>query len=136
MAQLTPGQTALFEGRNWGVVATLRRDGSVQASTVWVDWDGECVRFNTFLGSAKERNLRRDGRATVTVMHQDDPQRGWTSVSGPVELREEGAVEHLDALCAKYLDISPYPWLSPDEQRVIVRVTPERVTGSGDGGPA
>ena len=130
---LTEEQAALFQAKNWGVVATLRPDGSAQSSTVWVDWDGECVVFNTTVGSAKERNLRRDPRATVTVMHQENPQAGWTAVSGRAELSERGAVEHLNGLSAKYVGLNPYPWLEPGERRVIVRVRPERVSGSGSG---
>lgn len=130
---LTDDQATLFKARNWGVVATLRRDGSVQSSIVWVDWDGECVVFNTSVGSAKERNLRRDPRVTVTVMDQDDPQRGWVSVSGTAELAEDGAIEHLNGLSQAYVGIDPYPWLAPGERRLIVRVTPVRVGGAGAG---
>jgi len=134
VVELTEGQRALFRGRNWGVVATLRADGSAQASTVWVDWDGHYVVFNTTHDSAKARNLARDPRVTVTVMDQEDPQRGWASVSGRAELSEEGAVDQLNRLSGKYVGLDPYPWLEPGERRVSVRVVPERVSGSGLGG--
>jgi Pyridoxamine 5'-phosphate oxidase len=43
MGLLSEKQAALFTGRNWGVIATIREDGSPQATPVWIDYDGENV---------------------------------------------------------------------------------------------
>jgi hypothetical protein len=37
-------------------------------------------------------------------------------------------------LAKKYLGGDRYPYLGPDEQRVIIRIHPERVDGFGAGG--
>ena len=43
MATLNEKQAKLFTDRNWGVIATIREDGSPQATPVWIDYDGENV---------------------------------------------------------------------------------------------
>jgi PPOX class probable F420-dependent enzyme len=134
MATLTDRQAALFTDRNWGVIATVREDGSPQATPVWIDYDGEDVLVNSARGRAKVINIERDPRATVTVMPAADQQSGYVMVSGPATIVEEGAFEHIDMLAKKYLGKDRYPYLGPGEQRVIIRIRPERVDGHGAGG--
>lgn len=129
MAALTDQQAQLFLDRNYGVVTTLRRDGSPQMTVVWLDWDGERVLFNTAEGRVKPRNLRRNPVVGVFVMNPEDPYQ-WIAVSGRAELTHDGAVEHIDKLAKKYRGRDTFG-LSPGEQRVIVRVEPERVTTYG-----
>jgi PPOX class probable F420-dependent enzyme len=89
------------------------------------------VIFNTAIGRAKERHLRRDPRVSVVVLPADDQQSGYVSVSGTAEISEEGAVDHIDKLAQKYIGQDKYPYLQPGEQRVIVTVTPDRVDAQG-----
>jgi hypothetical protein len=53
------------------------------------------------------------------------------SVSGPAELSTEGADEQIDHLAKKYLGKDEYPWRSPAEQRITVRIKPEQVDSAG-----
>jgi PPOX class probable F420-dependent enzyme len=131
MTALTKEQADLLRGRNWATVTTLRADGSPHATPVWIDTDGEHVLFNTAVGRAKERELRRDPRVAVTVLPADDQQSGYVSVTGTAELSEDGAREHIDKLAKKYLGVDEYPYLQPGERRIIVKVTPERVDSQG-----
>lgn len=128
MAKLTEEQAQLFKGRNYATVATIRGDGSAQLTPVWIDWDGENVVFNTAEGRVKPRNIRRRPVVSVQVMDRDDPYR-WVSVTGPAEIAEEGAEEHIHDLSRRYRgrDFD----LDPSQQRLIVRVKPERVTARG-----
>jgi PPOX class probable F420-dependent enzyme len=128
MAKLTEGQSHLFKGRNLATVATIRRDGSPHLTPVWIDWDGEDVLFNTAEGRAKPRHIRRNPVVGVEVIDGQDPYR-WVSVSGPAEIIEEGAVEHIHELSRRYTgrDFD----LRADQKRLIVRVKPERVTARG-----
>jgi predicted pyridoxine 5'-phosphate oxidase superfamily flavin-nucleotide-binding protein len=66
MAVLNDKQAKLFTDRNWGVIATVREDGSPQATPVWIDYDGEKVLVNSAYGRTKVKNIERDPRATVT----------------------------------------------------------------------
>jgi PPOX class probable F420-dependent enzyme len=134
MAKLNEKQAKLFTDRNWGVIATVREDGSPQATPVWIDYDGDSVLVNSAHGRTKVKNIERDPRATVTVMPAENQQSGYVMVSGPAELVDEGAREHIDKLAKKYLGEDKYPYLGPGEQRVIIKIHPERVDGYGAGG--
>jgi PPOX class probable F420-dependent enzyme len=128
MPPLTDEQAKLFSTGNYGVVATVRPDGSPHLTTVWVDYDGENVLVNTATGRKKARNLEHDPRATVLVYDGRDPYK-WVSVSGPVELTTEGAEEHINKLSRRY-DGRDYD-VPEGQQRVIARIKPERVTAYG-----
>jgi PPOX class probable F420-dependent enzyme len=128
VARLTDEQAALFLDANYAVVATLRMDGSPHQTATWVDWDGECVLFNITVTRKKYEELQRDPRVSVFVFDGGNWYR-WVTVSGTSDLTLEGAAEHIHKLSRKYRG-RDYD-LKPGEQRVIVRVTPERVTAYG-----
>ena len=84
-------------------LTTIMADGYPQTSVVWCDFDGECIRVNTMRGFAKERNMRRDPRVTLLCYDPRQPLR-YLEVRGTViEMTEDGAAEHLDALASKYV---------------------------------
>jgi len=128
MAALTEEQARLFKEANLATVATLRRDGSAQLTPVWIDWDGENVVFNTAEGRAKPRNIRRNPLVSIQVVDREDEYR-WVSITGHAQISEEGAVEHIHELSRRYRG-RDYD-LMPGQQRLIVRVRPERVTVRG-----
>ena len=133
MTTLNEKQAKLFTDRNWGVIATIREDGSPQATPVWIDYDGEHVLVNSARGRTKVKNVERDPRATVTVLPAEDQQSGYVMVSGPATVVEEHALEHINMLAKKYLGEKKYPYLGPDEQRVIIQIRPDRVDSFGAG---
>lgn len=117
----------LLKAKNFCHVSTLRADGSVHTAPVWVDvQDGQPV-LNTAEGRAWPRNLERDPRVTLTVQNMENPYE-YLEVRGRVaERTHDGADEHIDAMAKKYMDKDEYPLRQPGEQRVIIRVDPERV---------
>lgn len=125
---LSDEQAALFTGKNAAIVATLNADGTAQQSVVWIDLEDGRPAFNTAVGRAKERNLRRDPRISVLVLDGGSIYR-YVRVDGVAELDEEGAREHADVLAHKYrgTDFDA----PPGQRRVIVRVEVERVTAYG-----
>ena len=127
MKKLSEGAAQLLLDKNLAVVGTIRRDGTSQLTPVWIDYDGENVVFNTAEGRAKPRNIRRDPRVSVFVVDRNDPY-AWVSVTGRAEMTTEGADEHIDKLSEKYTGRTPYASRAPGEQRLLVRVRPERVT--------
>jgi PPOX class probable F420-dependent enzyme len=131
MPKLDEKQAELFRGKNWATVVTLREDGSPHATPVWIDTDGENVIFNTSIGRAKERHLRRDPRVSVTVLPSENQQAGYVSVTGTAEITEEGANDHIDKLAKKYLGQDKYPYLQPGEKRVIVTIKPDKIDSQG-----
>jgi len=120
----------LLEAPNFAHLATLMPDGSPQVTAVWVDYDGKHVLVNTAEGRQKPRNIRRDRRVALSVISQENPY-SWATVRGRVvELTHDGADAHIDKLAKKYLGQDTYPFRQPGEQRVIVKIEPERVTST------
>jgi PPOX class probable F420-dependent enzyme len=121
------GPLELFDEPYFGVVTTLRADGSPQSTMVWVERDGDAVSFNTAYGRAKPANLELDPRVSILVTAPDFYR--WVAVSGRAELTTEGAEEQIDRLSRKY-DERPWPYVE-GQRRVKVRVIPERVSSYG-----
>jgi len=131
MAQLTDKQRRFIaENPYVGTVTTLRQDGSPHNTIVWVDAENGVVSFNTAVGRAKERYLRKDPRATITIVDPENAYQ-WVSISGQVQMTTEGADEQIDRLAKKYLGKDEYPWRNPDEQRISVKITPEKIDSAG-----
>ena len=125
---LTDEQAQLLVEPNFATVGTLNADGSPQLSIVWIDWDGQDVLFNTAAGRAKPRNLARDPRVSVLVADRADGYR-WVAVRGSARMTSDGADDHIDRLARKYTGNG---WQrKPAEQRLLVRVRPERVSAYG-----
>jgi PPOX class probable F420-dependent enzyme len=128
MPTLTAEQAQLLLEPNFATVGTLDPDGSPQLTIVWIDWDGDNVLFNTAVGRAKPRNLERDPRVSILVTDRADGYR-WVEILGRAELTTEGADEHIDKLARKYTGNGWEP--RAGEQRLLVRVRPERVSAYG-----
>ena len=129
MATLTPGVRALFEGKNFGHLATIMPDGSPQVSVVWVDVEGGNILVNTADGRIKPRNVRRDPRVAISIYDQDAPYKSAAIQGEVVEVREEGAVENIHKLAKKYMGLDEYPNLKPGEQRLLFVIRPDKVFG-------
>jgi PPOX class probable F420-dependent enzyme len=131
MAELTETQRSFIADNPYVATATtLRRDGSPHNTIVWIDAEDGTITFNTAVGRAKERHLREDPRVAVTVVDPENTYR-WVSVSGHAELTTDGADDQIDKLAKKYLGEDKYPWRSPEEQRISVKIRPDRVDAAG-----
>jgi PPOX class probable F420-dependent enzyme len=130
MAKLTEKQAEFLDNPYVGTVTTIRQDGSLHSTVVWVDREDGTVSFNTARSRAKARHLSRDPRVSLLVIDPTNPYR-WVGVSGVAELTDEGSDEQIDRLSKKYLGKDEYPWRRPDEQRVSVKIRPERVESAG-----
>jgi PPOX class probable F420-dependent enzyme len=128
MTALTEAQAALLSGANYGVVTTLRADGSPHTTVVWVEAQDGAPSFNTAGGRVKPANLENDARVALLVVEGGNFYR-WLSIDGRAELTRDGAHEQIDRLSRKY---DGEPWQYRDgEERITVRILPERVTGYG-----
>ncbi|MFF7247525.1 PPOX class F420-dependent oxidoreductase [Embleya sp. NPDC008237] len=122
----------LLDGAHPAVLATVNRDGGPQTSVVWVGRDGDDVLISSEAGRLKERNLRRQPRASLTIYDPADPDvylevRGTTTITEDVDRRL--AV----ALAEKYEGPGAgeeYLALPPESVRVVIRLTPTRLTGT------
>jgi PPOX class probable F420-dependent enzyme len=83
-------------------LTTVGADGYPQTSVVWCDFDDGLVRVNTMRGFAKERNMRRNPRVTLLCYDPQQPSRSLEVRGLVVEMCEEGAAAHLDAIASRY----------------------------------
>ena len=127
MATLTDEQARLLKGRNFASVGTVGPDGVPQVTPNWVDWDGEHVLLNFAETRVKVRNIRQRPVIAVCVVNHDNPYQ-YVSVTGPAEISDDGAVEHMDELYHRYFGRG---YTRRDERRLIVRVRPQRVFARG-----
>ncbi len=126
-----PSIVKLFEGKNFVFLATLMEDGSPQVTSTWVediDKNNNTILVNTAKGRIKHRNISRDPRVAVSVIHFSNPY-DMVTVRGKVIEQINGKVadEHIDKLAKKYLDKDKYPRRRPGEERVLLRIKPELV---------
>lgn len=105
---LDPSHQQFIAGRDIGVLATIKRDGRPQLSTINYHYDParSLLRMSVTDGRAKVRNLRRDPRASLHVSSAD----GWRYVvaEGTARLSPVAAArddETVEALIVLYRDI-------------------------------
>ena len=130
MAKLTDGQASfLHDEPNVAVVAAVRPDGTPHQTVTWIDFDGEHVLVNLNTWRTKLRYLEADPRASVLVLDRNDPFRRVRIDGRVVEITKDGAYEHIVRQAGVYLGRESYE-LQPGEERVLVRIAPERVEAS------
>jgi PPOX class probable F420-dependent enzyme len=118
---------ALIDGKNYPVLSTVGADGSPQSSVMWIGRDGDELLFCTVAGRLKERNLQRDPRVSITIFDLADPL-SYAEIRGTATITTENALELDDELSWKY-DGKPKDKDPAGFVRVVVRVTPTKVTG-------
>lgn len=127
-----PGRVReLLEGPNFAHVVTFGSNGDVHPVVAWVDVDGDDVLLNSAEGRAWPGRLRGDPRVVVTVPERDDPYEFAVIHGRMTAMTHAGADAHIDRLARTYLGKDRYPFRSPGEQRVVIRVHPERVRLAG-----
>jgi len=117
--------------RAFAQLATVNADGSPQVTPVWVDYDGTHVIVNTARGRVKAKNLERNPRVAMAIADPENPYR-YLGVQGRVvEMIGQGAEAHIDKMAKKYLNKDSYPYRRPGEERVIVKIAPEKIHAIG-----
>lgn len=114
--------------RSFAHVATIGPKGEPQSSPVWIDWDGEYLKFSQTTTRQKLRNLQREPRIAVSVHDPEQPYR-YLEVRGKVtQVEDDPDNAFIDRMAKKYIDAEEYPYHQPGDERVIVYVKPEHTT--------
>jgi PPOX class probable F420-dependent enzyme len=128
MAAAIPDEAKhLFKEKDFAHVATINPDGTPQVSAVWVSMDGDLITFNTALGRVKPNNLSANPAVALSIHAQENPYENLIVQGKVVEITEDGADDDIDALAKRYMGVDSYPFRQPGEQRVIVKIQPEKV---------
>jgi PPOX class probable F420-dependent enzyme len=118
----------LFEGKNFAFLSSLMKDGSPHVTPTWVDIENGNILVNTAIGRIKHRNISRDPRVALSVIDQNN-QYEMVTLRGKVteQITGEAAEKHIDKLSKKYIGVDKYPRRSKGEQRVILKIKPEKI---------
>jgi PPOX class probable F420-dependent enzyme len=118
--------------KNYAHLSVPRKDGTIQSVVIWADVDDEGrVVFNSAEGRAWPANLRRAGRATISIANAANPLE-FVAITGKLVLdTHDGADDGIDALAKKYIDADSYPNRTPEEVRIQFALEPERVVFKG-----
>ena len=132
MTMLNDAVRKIIDDVNPAVLATINPDGSPQTSVVWVGRDGDDLLISTAAGRRKDRNLRRDPRASLTMYDKADPLQ-YVEVRGTATVTEDVGRRLAVELAETYEGAGAgqeYLDLPPEVVRVVVRLTPQRVVGT------
>ena len=123
-----PNIRKLFESKNFGFLSSLMKDGSPQVTPMWVDIENGYILVNTAIGRLKQKNISRDPRVALAIADQNNPYDTVT-IRGEVIEQITGvpAEEHIDKLAKKYIDKDKFPYRSPGEERIILKIKPDRI---------
>jgi len=123
-----PNIRKLFESKNFVFLSSLMKDGSPHVTPTWVDIENGYILVNTAIGRIKQKNISRDPRIALAIADQNNPYDVVT-IRGEVIEQITGvpAEEHIDKLAKKYIDKDKFPNRSPGEERIILKIKPERI---------
>lgn len=130
MPNLSESLKNMLNQKTFAHLATVMADGSPQVSPVWIDHEGGYIRVNSAQGRVKDKNMRRTPDVAISMTDPENPYK-FVSVKGKVvEVTEDGADAHIDALAYKYLGEKTYPYRQEGEVRVIYKIEVQQVSGN------
>ena len=120
-----PNVQKILHAKAFAHVATIRPDGSPQASPMWFVWDGTYIKFTHATNRQKYRNIRRDPRIAVSITDVDDPYT-YAEFRGVVErIEEDPGGAFYETLAKRYGAPRGYP----GDPRVILYMKIEHIAG-------
>ena len=84
------------------VLTTVMPDGQPQTTPIWCNLAEDYVMINTMRQFRKARNMQANPKVTLLAYDLKNPLRNIEVRGRVVEMTEEGALEHLDALTMLY----------------------------------
>ena len=127
MTELPETHADLLASKAVAYIGTLGPQGEPQVSAVWFAFDGTGLFFSMSRRRQKVRNLGRDGRVAVAIADPANPYRSL-ELRGTARIEPDPTHTYANQLSRKYLGRdTTAAELPPDEERVVVWVTPERV---------
>jgi PPOX class probable F420-dependent enzyme len=117
---------------NPAVIATLRPDGSPHSVPTWYDWDDGRVLVNMDVTRLRLAFLRRDRRASITVLDQGTWYKHVSLIGCVDSIEEDPDLVDIDRLARRY---TGRPFRNRTAMRVSAWLAPERWHGWSGGGP-
>jgi len=121
---LSESAREVLDGPHIAVLATSNADGRPQSTVIFVKRDGDAVVFSTVKGRRKTRNMARAPRVSLLVV--DWANGRYIEIRGSVEITDDPEKRLLYEMYDRYMGGAPPP-PEPEAERLIVRITPQRV---------
>ena len=134
---MTPEQKQFLSENRYCVVAYNRKGGPPAMSPVYYVVDGDDLLISTQADRAKGRVLARNPEVSVCVLSEaPHPSPPYMTVYGRATIEHEGAADLMMRI-GEAMSGSPIPKAARpaveqravDQQRVVLRITPERMIG-------
>ena len=128
MAKLSPKVAEFLEGKHFGKLATVMKDGSPHVTPIWYMMDGGKIVINTSTNRVKYYNIKRDSRVCFLV----DAGYPHVILFGKARVaKERDGKKDIEALAVRYTgpvqgkkSARERFWKQP---RASIEITPERV---------
>ncbi|MCW2527670.1 MAG: putative F420-dependent enzyme [Pseudonocardiales bacterium] len=131
MPEPDPSVIDFVRGQTRGILATIRRDGRPQLSTVAYAFDGRTIRSSITETRAKTKNLRRDPRAVFYITTPDfagylaiDSIAEFSDVTtSPTDAAADELVEVYRAIAgSEHPNWDEYRAAMVEQQRLVLRL--------------
>lgn len=131
MALIPESHAGILDTKALLYLGTQNKDGSPQVSPVWFKTNGDIIEVNSAKDHLKDINMRARPKVSIAIVDPENAYR-WVGIQGTVvEITENGAEEHIDALANKYLGVDSYPNRQAGQVRVIYRIRADKVFTMG-----
>ncbi|HEU5327464.1 MAG: PPOX class F420-dependent oxidoreductase [Thermomicrobiales bacterium] len=134
MPELSPAVRAFLEEPRFCVFADIAPSGLPHQTVLWYELQGDTIMMNTARGRLKDRNLRRDSRASFCV---EDGAR-YVTITGACTLQwedQDAAQADIKRLAVRYDGAAEAERMSTKQfrkqQRETIRMTIERIDARG-----
>jgi|SRR3954447_16774316 len=114
------------------VVATIRPDGSPHSVATWYLWESGRALLNMDASRLRLSLLRRDPRASLTVLDREDWYRHVSLIGRVVSIEDDPDLAGIDRLARHY---TGKPFGRRQAARVNAWLEPDRWHGWSDAGP-
>ncbi len=131
MPNIPESHAHILESKALLYLALTLKDGTPHVSPIWFDMEGDLIRINSAKDRLKDKVMRARPAVAAAIVDPENPF-DWIGIRGPVvEITEEGADEHIDALAKKYLGTETYHTRQRGIVRVLYKIRPEKVFTMG-----
>jgi PPOX class probable F420-dependent enzyme len=112
--------------------ATIGPDGRPQLSEVWFLADDDSVAISLNTTRQKTKNILERPACCLFILDLADPQR-YLEIRGDAEVSADVDGVFVNRVSEKY-GVNPRSYDQPGDERVVVRIVPQRVNAVNMGG--
>ena len=132
MTTMTPEQEAFLREHRLCVISTLGKSGAPQATPVYYLYEDGKLLISVTKDRVKTHNALRDPRVALCALHEEPPF-SFVQVMGRATVTQEDLVETSRRIWSRFRSPLPQEFAQQmvDQKRVVMAVTPERVSSGG-----